>query len=365
MRNRIVEYRVVHPDEVARNPRNWRMHPTRQRRALRAVLDRIGIAGAVICYYSARNDGKLTLIDGHERMTLNVPFPALILDVSDDEADALLASYDPLGDLAIGDDHALAALIADVTHSDPTLGAVLSAFDATLDDVASIARKDAHLLRSGPRGHGYDFALDTLKLAHRLEAVAHCRQRRSALELYAGQGLLSYWYLRLFDQVVRIDINHEYAPDIVSDAEQWLEQSFDPRTMQFDMVDFDPSGCPSRALQRFFARIAGVWTHQFVLCLTDGSGLNLKSRGKASLQETYLIGANDIQQTTTTLYERFLDLVDHHLVTLCERHGFIARQISLVRGERGHVAYGCYVIDAAECASDCGSQAGDTVEDRA
>lgn len=47
IRNRVREYRMVDPSEVAPNPRNWRTHPDRQRRALRAVLEQIGIAGSV------------------------------------------------------------------------------------------------------------------------------------------------------------------------------------------------------------------------------------------------------------------------------------------------------------------------------
>lgn len=130
IRNRVKEYRMVDPSEVAPNPRNWRLHPDRQRTALRRVLEEIGIAGAVLAYYSPRNEGRLTLIDGHERMTVGVPFPALILDVTDSEADALLATYDSIAQLVDADHRQLEQLLADVASLHTPLQAVLDDISA-------------------------------------------------------------------------------------------------------------------------------------------------------------------------------------------------------------------------------------------
>ncbi len=346
IRNRIREYRMVDPSEVAPNPRNWRLHPTRQRRALRAVLERIGIAGAVLAYYSDRNGGQLTLIDGHERMTVGVPFPALILDVTDEEADALLAAYDPLGDLAIAHDQKLADLIADLDQSRPDLSAIITpALDLPELITASPSPERASHRQ---RGAGYDFVIDPYKLAYRLEAVAHCQRRQAAIELYAGHGLLSAWYARLFDTLVRIDANPDCHPDVVARAEDWVQSAFDPATMQYDLVDFDAAGCPSLAMQRFFARIAGVWNHPFVLCVTDGNGLNFKSRGRVNLAESYLVDTSaTMSKPGPRLYEQFAALVDHHAVTVAATAGYVARQISCYQGSAGNVVYACYALSPA------------------
>jgi hypothetical protein len=65
IRDRIKELRRVKASELHRNPRNWRVHPAVQARALRALLTEIGYADALI----ARElpDGQLQLIDGHLR----------------------------------------------------------------------------------------------------------------------------------------------------------------------------------------------------------------------------------------------------------------------------------------------------------
>ena len=126
IRNRIIEQRLVTPDEVAPNPRNWRTHPQSQRDALRGILGQVGIAAPVIAYYSARAGNRLMLIDGHERMTVGVPFPCAILDVDDAEADTLLATFDPITAMATANNEALDALLRDVTTDSPALTQMLA-----------------------------------------------------------------------------------------------------------------------------------------------------------------------------------------------------------------------------------------------
>ena len=122
IRNRIKELRVVTPDEVAPNPRNWRTHPQAQRDALRGVLAQVGIAAPVIAYESPTG---LMLIDGHERMTVGVPFPAVILDVNEQEAAVLLATFDPLTNMAETDAEALDALLREVSTDSPAVAQML------------------------------------------------------------------------------------------------------------------------------------------------------------------------------------------------------------------------------------------------
>jgi len=126
IRNRIVEMRDVPAAELLDNRRNWRRHPAAQRDALRGILAEVGIADTLVAYRSEREGGRLTLIDGHLRKAdHNVVWPTLILDVSDAEADLLLASLDPLAAMAEADAAALSALLADVAPSDAALRAML------------------------------------------------------------------------------------------------------------------------------------------------------------------------------------------------------------------------------------------------
>lgn len=120
IRDRIVSFDRIPGRSLAPNPRNWREHPGPQKDALRAVMEEVGIAGVLLAYHSERNQGKLTLIDGHLRQEdyHNVDWPVVTLDVTDEEADLLLASHDPLAALAESNQNKLDALIDDVREMD-------------------------------------------------------------------------------------------------------------------------------------------------------------------------------------------------------------------------------------------------------
>jgi len=122
IRNRIKEMKILNPSDVMPNSKNWRVHPQAQRDALRGVLSQIGIAAPVIAYETPHG---YKLIDGHERMTVGVPFPAVILDVSDDEADVLLATFDPITSLAETDAKMLDSLLNEISTDSPAVAQML------------------------------------------------------------------------------------------------------------------------------------------------------------------------------------------------------------------------------------------------
>lgn len=99
-RDRIVELRRVKAAELRANARNWRLHPDDQRSALTAMLTDIGYVGATM---AREVDGQLELIDGHLRADIagDSDVPVLIVDLNDDEMSKVLATYDPLGNLAL------------------------------------------------------------------------------------------------------------------------------------------------------------------------------------------------------------------------------------------------------------------------
>src|SRR6266536_896989 len=123
-RDRIIELRRIRARDLRPDPRNWRRHPERQRKALRAVLDEIGMADAVL---AREVFGRLVLIDGHLRRDLDpdAVLPALVLDVSEEEAATLLATLDPLAGMAVADPEALAALLGEAVVPDEVLAASL------------------------------------------------------------------------------------------------------------------------------------------------------------------------------------------------------------------------------------------------
>lgn len=114
IRDRIKELRRVPSSELIPNPRNWRTHPETQKDVLRGVLAEIGYADALLAYETPEG---LQLIDGHARTEISAGgiLPVLVLDVTQDEADKLLASLDPLAAMAGADGGKLGELLADMS----------------------------------------------------------------------------------------------------------------------------------------------------------------------------------------------------------------------------------------------------------
>jgi DNA modification methylase len=126
IRDRIKELRRVPAREILPNPKNWRSHPLAQQDALRGLLAELGYCDAVLARELA--DGALQLIDGHLRCetTPDMDVPVLVLDVTEDEADKLLATLDPLASLAEADREALTSLLASVETECAAVQALLA-----------------------------------------------------------------------------------------------------------------------------------------------------------------------------------------------------------------------------------------------
>jgi DNA modification methylase len=133
VRDRIVDLRRVKAADLRENARNWRTHPPRQRAALRALLSEIGYADALL---AREQDGELVLVDGHLRRSLDPDqvVPVLVLDLTEEEADKLLLTLDPLAALAGPDPGRLSELLERVSSSSA----------AVRDLLAGLAR-EAHL----------------------------------------------------------------------------------------------------------------------------------------------------------------------------------------------------------------------------
>lgn len=106
---------------------NWREHPIGQAQVLAGVLKEIGIADALLAWRSERNGGKLTTFDGHLRKEIapDSEWPVLVTDLTDAEADAMLAVHDPIAGMASTDAGALDALLSSVHYEDRAVQSML------------------------------------------------------------------------------------------------------------------------------------------------------------------------------------------------------------------------------------------------
>lgn len=93
--------RQVRAGDIRVSGKNFRTHNEAQRTAMRGLLADVGYVGALI----ARElpDGGVELLDGHMRLgeaADDDELPVLVVDISDEEAALVLATFDPIGDLA-------------------------------------------------------------------------------------------------------------------------------------------------------------------------------------------------------------------------------------------------------------------------
>jgi len=131
-RNRIVGYGEEPPEQLLANPHNWRVHPAAQQRALEGVLEEVGWIANVIVN---RRTGHV--VDGHLRIALAISrgepmVPVTYVDLSEEEEKLIVASFDPIGALAVTDSEKLGELLAEVEAASEGL-------QALLDDMAAEA----------------------------------------------------------------------------------------------------------------------------------------------------------------------------------------------------------------------------------
>jgi hypothetical protein len=103
--NRVMGVAMIMPAQVHAHEDNWRTHPEEQKKAMEGVLKQIGMAGALLAYFSEKYNGEITYVDGHLRKEMHPrkKWPTLVLDINDEEADLVLATHDPLSAMAEAD----------------------------------------------------------------------------------------------------------------------------------------------------------------------------------------------------------------------------------------------------------------------
>jgi hypothetical protein len=220
---------------------------------------------------------------------------------------------------------------------------------SALGDEWANAQKE-HTMTPGAGG-GYKFGeINTLKLAHRIEAAWRA-QGDLAIDLFSGEGQLAWWYSRRFEKVVRVDIKEHDSVQHVMSAQAFLESNaFLNIADIFDFVDFDDEGSPLREVKLFFDMLPKERALPFVLCLTDGSGLNLKMLGK---YDPALYGLPGIKrQARNADYEAFEKLVTGAVERAAIAAGWQAHRWSSVRGSENNVIYQTYLVTRADTLVD-------------
>lgn len=124
-RNRIVGHGDENVEEILFNPLNWRVHPKRQQDALDGVLSRVGWVQDVIIN---RTTGRL--VDGHLRVQLagrkgEKTVPVVYVELTEEEEKLVLATLDPLSEMAGTDKEQLSDILRGMEYDDKRISDML------------------------------------------------------------------------------------------------------------------------------------------------------------------------------------------------------------------------------------------------
>lgn len=125
-RDRIKEIRTVKGRDLLPNPKNWRTHPDEQTNALRGLLTEVG---QVDILRAIETPAGLIILDGHLRadLTPDADWRVAVLDLSEAEANLVLATFDPVTAMAEADEAKLAQLLAEIETSSREVAELLQA----------------------------------------------------------------------------------------------------------------------------------------------------------------------------------------------------------------------------------------------
>ena len=143
-RNRIKGHVTLKARDLIPHELNPRTHSDAQRAALAALYEQIGFARSLLAYeVEVNGQVRLKLIDGHLRQSMDpdAEVTVEVLDVTDDEARALLLSIDPLAQLAGYDAQALDALRQTTQTDSDALANLWASIGQAAQDTAATLEK--------------------------------------------------------------------------------------------------------------------------------------------------------------------------------------------------------------------------------
>lgn len=119
-RNRIVGNGEEDPEQLLANPKNWRIHPKGQQKALEGILKEVGWVQQVIV-----NRTTGFVVDGHARVAMAISrgemVPVVYVELSEEEETLVLATLDPLAAMAGTDEALLGELAAGMSDAHQAL----------------------------------------------------------------------------------------------------------------------------------------------------------------------------------------------------------------------------------------------------
>jgi len=130
-KNRIVGLIEMSPKELKANPKNWRVHPKRQMEGLQGVLSDVGWVDTIMF-----NEVTEHIVDGHARVELAIrekeeKVPVLIVHLTQEEEEEVLATFDPTSAMAHTNREKLAAILLNLRSGDERVNKLKEAIART------------------------------------------------------------------------------------------------------------------------------------------------------------------------------------------------------------------------------------------
>ena len=176
-------------DGILFNPRNWRIHPLNQQNALKGVLEEVGWVQQVIVNQRTGN-----LIDGHLRCQLaaregNTTIPVTYVDLSEEEEMVVLASLDPLVEMAARDKDKLDDLLLELEEKNKVniLKAIFYPEDKNLPDaLPADAELDEQEIEIRERNYFHILISVPIKKATEIEELAKQAEKIIGARIFYG-----------------------------------------------------------------------------------------------------------------------------------------------------------------------------------
>jgi len=152
IRDRVIEVRKMRLGDCVPHEGNWRKHPDAQKKGYKASAEKVGFTGTLLARLLP--DGRIKLIDGHMRQGVHPDLVAhvAITDLTEAEANAILATYDPLAGMADTDGEQLEALLREVNATfgdlEGLLAEVAEQYEVSLTDDEPASDPGAQLDRA-------------------------------------------------------------------------------------------------------------------------------------------------------------------------------------------------------------------------
>jgi ParB family chromosome partitioning protein len=143
--HRIIGYGFEDPEQLLANEANWRIHPLAQQQALSGVLQKVGwVANVLINKRTDPSWGKdqfvEVVVDGHLRVVDSISnnqrkVPTAYCDLLPEEEALILATYDPIGAMAVTDAQKLNELIKSST---PDMQVLMASIPMLADVISGV-----------------------------------------------------------------------------------------------------------------------------------------------------------------------------------------------------------------------------------